>query len=336
MLNTGYTYNKVIRKCVIAFGTIFNNIEVRRENSDGSTYSKMKVPLAYGPKQKFLARLEQQPELNKKVAITLPRISFELSGISYDATRKLSPVTLELKADGNNAVRKMYTPVPYNLEFSLSVLSKTNDEALEITEQIMPFFQPSYNVTVNIVEALKEYRDVPIVMNSISYTDDYEGDFTQRKLTTVDMSFTMKTYVFGPSQTGAPIKKAKVDYKTGVNRELAPRRVQYQVTPKALRDQDQDGAGLNLTKDLDKRFATLEVTDSTVFSIGDLIELNNEVMKVKTKPNDTSITVTRGANATTKAEHAAGTVIDIINAGDDALIDSTDDFGFNEMTSFYG
>ena len=336
MLNTGYTYNKVIRKCVIAFGTIFNNIEVRRENSDGSTYSKMKVPLAYGPKQKFLARLEQQPELNKKVAITLPRIAFELTGISYDATRKLSPVTLELKADGNNAVRKMYTPVPYNLEFSLSILSKTNDEALEITEQIMPFFQPSYNVTVNIVEALKEYRDVPIVMNTINYTDDYEGDFSQRRLTTVDMSFTMKTYVFGPSQTGAPIKKAKVDYKTGVNREVAPRRVQYQVTPKALRDQDQDGAGLNLTKDVDKRFATLEVTDSTVFSIGDLIEINNEVMKVKTKPNDTSITVTRGANATTKADHAAGSVIDIVNASDDALLDSDDDFGFNEMTSFYG
>ena len=336
MLNTGYTYNKVIRKCVIAFGTIFNNIEVRRENAGGSTYSKMKVPLAYGPKQKFLARLEQQPELNKKVAITLPRIAFELTGISYDATRKLSPVTLELKADGNNAVRKMYTPVPYNLEFSLSILSKTNDEALEITEQIMPFFQPSYNVTVNIVEALKEYRDVPIVMNTINYTDDYEGDFTQRKLTTVDMSFTMKTYVFGPSQTGAPIKKAKVDYKTGVNRELAPRRVQYQVTPKALRDQDADGAGLNLTKDIDKRFATLEVTDSTVFSIGDLIEINNEVMKVKTKPNDTSITVTRGANATTKADHAAGSVIDIVNASDDALLDSGDDFGFNEMTSFYG
>ena len=296
----------------------------------------MKVPLAYGPKQKFLARLEQQPELNKKVAITLPRIAFELTGISYDATRKLSPVTLELKADGNNAVRKMYTPVPYNLEFSLSILSKTNDEALEITEQIMPFFQPSYNVTVNIVEALKEYRDVPIVMNTINYTDDYEGDFTQRKLTTVDMSFTMKTYVFGPSQTGAPIKKAKVDYKTGVNREVAPRRVQYQVTPKALRDQDQDGAGLNLTKDIDKRFATLEVTDSTVFSIGDLIEINNEVMKVKTKPDGTTITVTRGANATTKADHAAGSVIDIINASDDALLDSDDDFGFNEMTSFYG
>ena len=336
MLNTGYTYNKVIRKCVIAFGTIFNNIEVRRENSDGSTYSKMKVPLAYGPKQKFLARLEQQPELNKKVAITLPRIAFELTGISYDATRKLSPVTLELKADGNNAVRKMYTPVPYNLEFSLSILSKTNDEALEIAEQIMPFFQPSYNVTVNIVEALKEYRDVPIVMNTINYTDDYEGDFTQRKLTTVDMSFTMKTYVFGPSQTGAPIKKAKVDYKTGVNRELAPRRVQYQVTPKALRDQDADGSGLNLTKDVDKRFATLEVTDSTVFSIGDLIEINNEVMKVKTKPDATSITVTRGANSTTKSDHAAGSVIDIVNASDDALIDSGDDFGFNEMTSFYG
>ena len=115
-----YTYNKVIRKCVIGFGTLFNNIEVRKETG-GTTYQKMKVPLAYGPKQKFLARLEGQPELNKKVAITLPRLSFELSGISYDSTRKLSPITTDYKKDGKN-VRKIYTPVPYNLDFSLSIL----------------------------------------------------------------------------------------------------------------------------------------------------------------------------------------------------------------------
>ena len=106
-----YTYNKVIRKCVIAFGTLFNNIEVRKETGS-TTYQKMKVPLAYGPKQKFLARLEGQPELNKKVAITLPRLSFELSGISYDSSRKLSPITTDYKKDGKN-VRKIYTPVPY-------------------------------------------------------------------------------------------------------------------------------------------------------------------------------------------------------------------------------
>ena len=335
MLNTGYSYNKIIRKCVIAFGTMFNNIEVRKENPDGSTYQKMKVPLAYGPKQKFLARVEQQPDLNKKVSITLPRISFEITGINYDGTRKLSPITLNLKADGNNAVRKVYTPVPYNIEFSLSVLSKTNDEALEIMEQILPFFQPSYNVTIKLIEDLNEFRDVPIVLNGISYSDEYEGDFTQRKLTTIDFTFSMKTYLFGPSQTGAPIKKATVDYKMGVNRELAPRRVQYQVTPKAIADGDLDGTSA-LMADISKTITTLQVQDSSVFTIGENIEIGNEVMKVKTLPDATSITVLRGQNGTNKAEHLAGAPIDLINSADDALLDAGDDFGFNELTSFYG
>ena len=124
MLGT-YTYNKIIRKCVIGFGTLFNNIEVRKENKDGSVYSRMKVPLAYGPRQKFLARLEQQADLNQKVAITVPRLSFEMTGISYDAGRKLAPTTLTLKANTKDAVKKQFTPVPYNIDFELNIISKT-------------------------------------------------------------------------------------------------------------------------------------------------------------------------------------------------------------------
>tara|TARA_B100000530_G_scaffold97805_1_gene60572 strand:+ start:1079 stop:2077 length:999 start_codon:yes stop_codon:yes gene_type:complete len=328
-----YTYNKVIRKCVISFGTLFNNIEVRKETG-GTTYQKMKVPLAYGPKQKFLARLEGQPELNKKVAITLPRISFELTGLSYDSSRKLSPITTDYKKDGKS-VRKIFTPVPYNLDFSLSILSKTNDEALEIIEQIMPLFQPSYQVTIKIIDDINEYRDVPIVLNSINYSDEYEGNFDQRKLTTIDATFTMKAYIFGPTQTGKPIKKAKVHYDTGT--PAAPvRRVSYQVEPTALRDKDSDGVGLTITAAVNDKTATLPVVDSTVMNIGDYIEINNEVMKVKTKPDETTITVARGQNATAKSAHASGSVIDIITSADTELLESDDDFGFNEMTSFYG
>ena len=328
-----YTYNKVIRKCVISFGTLFNNIEVRKETGS-TTYQKMKVPLAYGPKQKFLARLEGQPELNKKVAITLPRISFELTGLSYDSSRKLSPITTDYKKDGKS-VRKIFTPVPYNLDFSLSILSKTNDEALEIIEQIMPLFQPSYQVTIKIIDDINEYRDVPIVLNSINYADEYEGNFDQRKLTTIDATFTMKAYIFGPTQTGKPIKKAKVHYDTGT--PAAPvRRVSYQVEPTALRDKDSDGVGLTITAAVNDKTATLPVVDSTVMNIGDYIEINNEVMKVKTKPDETTITVARGQNATAKSAHASGSVIDIITSADTELLESDDDFGFNEMTSFYG
>ena len=294
----------------------------------------MKVPLAYGPKQKFLARLEGQPELNKKVAITLPRISFELTGLSYDSSRKLSPITTDYKKDGKS-VRKIFTPVPYNLDFSLSILSKTNDEALEIIEQIMPLFQPSYQVTIKIIDDINEYRDVPIVLNSINYADEYEGNFDQRKLTTIDATFTMKAYIFGPTQTGKPIKKAKVHYDTGT--PAAPvRRVSYQVEPTALRDKDSDGVGLTITAAVNDKTATLPVVDSTVMNIGDYIEINNEVMKVKTKPDETTITVARGQNATAKSAHASGSVIDIITSADTELLESDDDFGFNEMTSFYG
>jgi len=145
----------------------------------------------------------------------------------------------------------------------------------------------------------------------------------------------MKTYLFGPSQTGAPIKKATVDYKMGVNRELAPRRVQYQVTPKAIADGDLDGTSA-LMADISKTITTLQVQDSSVFTIGESIEIGNEVMKVKTLPDATSITVIRGQNGTNKAEHLAGAPIDLINSADDALLDAGDDFGFNELTSFYG
>ena len=328
-----YTYNKVIRKCVIGFGTLFNNIEVRKETG-GTTFQKMKVPLAYGPKQKFLARLEGQPELNKKVAITLPRISFELSGLSYDSSRKLSPITVDKVKDGKN-VRQIYTPVPYNLDFSLSILSKTNDEALEIVEQIVPIFQPSYNITIKIIDDVNEYRDIPIVLNSLNYADEYEGNFDQRKLTTIDATFTVKAYIFGPTSVQKPIKKAKVEYDTG-SPKVPVRRAQYIVEPVALRDKDSDGSGLTITASVNNKVSTLPVVDSTVFNIGDYIEINNEVMKVKTKPNDVSITVARGQNATTQAAHASGSVIDIITTADTALLESGDDFGFNEMTSFYG
>ena len=154
-------------------------------------------------------------------------------------------------------------------------------------------------------------------------------------MTTIDCTFTVKAYIFGPTQTGKPIKKAKVHYDTGT--PAAPvRRMTYQVEPTALRDKDSDGAGLTLTAQVNKSVATLPVTDSTVFNIGDYIEINNEVMKVKTKPDGVSINVLRGQNATTQSAHASGAVIDIITTADTELLESDDDFGFNEMTSFYG
>ena len=329
-----YTYNKIIRKCVIGFGTLFNNIECRKENKDGSVYSRMKVPLAYGPRQKFLARLEQQADLNQKVAITVPRLSFEMTGISYDSSRKLAPTTLTLKADTNNAVKKQFTPVPYNIDFELNVISKTNDESLEIMEQILPVFQPSFQMTIKLVDDMNDFRDVPIILNSVSYSDDYEGTFDDRKITLITMQFTVKAYIFGPVGTAAPIKKAKADIYTTMPSSTATRQVAYQVTPKALTDKDKDGT-TELSSAITARNLTIEVADYSSIPTQSYIEVGNEVMYVKSKTSPNKLSVRRAQNGTTAAAAAAATPVDIIDSVDDALLTSGDDFGFSEMTSVY-
>ena len=154
MLGT-YYYHEIIRKTVIAFGTVFNEIYIRHKDSSGDSISEMKVPLAYGPIQKFLARLQQQPELNKPVAITLPRMSFEMTSIQYDSTRKAN-ITQTFKAvDGGN-MKKVFMPVPYNIGFQLSIMTKLQDDSLQIVEQILPYFQPSFNLTVDLIDSIGE------------------------------------------------------------------------------------------------------------------------------------------------------------------------------------
>ena len=329
-----YTYNKIIRKCVIGFGTLFNNIECRKENKDGSIYSRMKVPLAYGPRQKFLARLEQQADLNQKVAITVPRLSFEMTGISYDSARKLAPTTLTVKAKDASSVKKQFTPVPYSIDFELNVISKTNDEALEILEQILPVFQPSYQITIKMVDDMNDYRDLPIILNSINYSDDYEGSFDDKKITLVTLSFTVKAYIFGPVGTQGPIKKAKADIYTTMPSDTATRQVAYQVVPKALTDKNKDGSA-ELAGAITARNLTIELVDYSNIPTQSYIEVGNEVMYVKSKTSPNKLSVRRAQNGTTAAAAAAGTPIDLVDATDDALLTGVDDFGFSETVSYY-
>ena len=159
MLGT-YYYHEIMRKTIVAFGTLFNQINIRHDDASGNTYSDLKVPLAYGPSQKFLARLEQQADLNKPVQITLPRMSFEMNNIQYDATRKTG-ITQTFKAvdKDTSAVKKVFMPVPYNIGFELNILSKLNDDALQIVEQILPYFQPSFNVTIDLIKLIVILND---------------------------------------------------------------------------------------------------------------------------------------------------------------------------------
>jgi len=242
MLGT-YYYHEIIRKTIIAFGTLFNDIHIRHEDNAGNDISDIKVPLAYGPSQKFLARITQQSELNKPIQITLPRMSFEMTSIAYDPTRKTSLVQTFKTCDDGSKVKKVFMPVPYNIGFELNVLSKLNDDSLQIVEQILPYFQPHFNLTIDLVDSIGEKRDIPIVLDAVSFQDDYEGNFDTRRALIHTFKFTAKTYLFGPiaDSSDGLIRKVQIDMYADTNTQTAKREMRYTVTPKALEDKNNDG-----------------------------------------------------------------------------------------------
>jgi hypothetical protein len=232
MLGT-YYYHEIIRKTIISFGTLFNQIHIRHTDQSGNNLSDIRVPIAYGPRQKFLARIQQQPELNKATQISLPRMSFEMTSIQYDPTRKTS-VTQTFKAcDDGGKIKKVFMPVPYNIGFELNILTKLNDDALQIVEQILPYFQPAFTLTVDLVDSIGEKRDIPMVLESINFQDDYEGDFSTRRALIYTLGFTAKTYLFGPIAESSEglIRKVQVDIYTNTDTENAKRELRYTVTP---------------------------------------------------------------------------------------------------------
>ena len=242
MLGT-YYYHEIIRKTIIGFGTLFNDIHIRHTGEGGTNHSEIKVPLAYGPSQKFLARIQQQADLNKAVQITMPRMSFEMTNISYDATRKSSLVqTFKACSDGSKA-KKVFMPVPYNIGFELNILSKLNDDSLQILEQILPYFQPHFNLTIDLIDSIGEKRDIPIVLESIGFQDDYEGNFDTRRALIHTLQFTAKTYLFGPvaDSSDGLIRKVQVDMYTSTDVKTAKREVRYTVTPTSKIDRNDDG-----------------------------------------------------------------------------------------------
>lgn len=243
MLGT-YYYHGIIRKIIIGFGTLFNNIDIVHTDQEGNQVSTLKVPIAYGPIQKFLARIEQQPDLNKKGNLTLPRLSFEFMGLQYDSSRK-STVIQTFKALGeDDKVRRVYMPVPYNLRFELNLMTKLNEDSLQVMEQILPFFQPALNITIDLVESIGEKKDIPIVLEGISFTDNYDKtNFDETRIIIHTFTFTAKAYLFGPVATSTDdlIKKVQIDYYTSTDTLNAKREVRYTATPKALKDYNDDG-----------------------------------------------------------------------------------------------
>jgi hypothetical protein len=323
-----YFYNEILRKTIISFGTLFNDITILQ----GDSY--IKVPLAYGPTQKFLARLNQSPDLNKSTAITLPRISFEFTGLVYDPSRKVTTTQTFTVKDPNDGTetKKAYMPVPYNMQFELSVMTKLNDDALQIIEQILPYFQPSYNITVDLVSSINEKKDIPIVLENITMQDDYEGDFTTRRVLLYTLRFTAKTYLFGPvsSATKDIIRTARVSYITGTDVTNTTRELAYVATPRALKNYT-GTVVTTLTSDISITDTVVEVESSSGLTTKTYIDLEGEELFIKSISGN-KLTVERGQDGTTVTTHLRGAPVKTITSSDNALVEDGDDFGFNGTT----
>ncbi len=213
----GYFYHEKVRKAVAIFGTLFNNIYVARKDSSGAIVSQGKVPLAYAPKAKYLDRIRTNPDLeeNQKLAIKLPRLSFEIVSFAYDYNRQLPKVAnfqaADLQTSGTvNKRRKFYSPVPYSIGFQLNAYAKSQDEALQMVEQILPTFNPQYTLTIKpfATEYPTWLEDIPIIIQGLTMQDDYEGSLDQRRTIIYQMDFEMKINFYGEIGTSSIIRKS--------------------------------------------------------------------------------------------------------------------------------
>ena len=212
MLGNAPFYNRTIRKIVVAFGTVFNDIYLVRYTKDGLTAKEtIKVPLNWGAKEKYITRITSDPSLTKSIATTLPRISFEMTGMSYDSSRKLPTTVRNFSANNSTSIKTQYVPVPYNFDFSLSIYVRNTEDGTQILEQILPFFTPDFSVTVDFVPAMDPKYDMPIILNSVSNEVDYEGDMMATRMIIWNLEFTAKGHIWPPIKTVKVITTANTN-----------------------------------------------------------------------------------------------------------------------------
>lgn len=338
-MSSTYYYHEIIRRTSAAFGTLFNDIYIRHQDGVGQDFSYIKVPLAYAPIQKFLARIEQKPELRNRVAITLPRMSFEIGQLSYDASRKSSTVqTFKAGYGANNTPTNVFMPIPYILPFQLTIAAKHNDDMFQIVEQILPRFRPEFNLSVNLVSTLGDTKDIPITLQNVSpFQDEYEGNFDTRRFIQCTLTFSAKIFFYGPipyDENQKLIKKVQVDYYTTIDKVNATRELRYIATPRAVKDYNQDEA-TTLNQNIPTNITQFNVSDAATLSVNSYIQINEENMYI-TNINNNTLTVVRGKDNTVPSEHQEGDVINVINLSDDELIPFGDEFDFNEEHFNFG
>ena len=208
----------MLRKTIVAFGSLFSNIKIERTNVGGGEFGApeevvqtIDVPIAYAPKEKWLVRLDSDPTLENNVYGVFPRLSFEITGLNYDPSRKVSRLNKMVCVGTDSTREQMMAPVPYNIDISLYVISKTQEDCLQIVEQIFPYFTPDFTVSITVVPEMNVQQDIPIILNSVNIQDDYDGDFQQRRFVTYTLNFTLKVNMFGPVSGSGIVNKVIVN-----------------------------------------------------------------------------------------------------------------------------
>ncbi len=328
MLGNAQFYNRTIRKVVVAFGSLFNDILLQRYTLDGATKKEVfRVPLSYGSKEKYLTRITSDPNLTKSIATVVPRISFELIGLGYDSSRKQVSTLQNFSYNTADGLKTQYAPIPYNFDFTLSIYVRNHEDGTQILEQILPFFTPDFNVTVNFNSNMTQKYDMPIILNSASPEVDYEGDMLSTRLIIWTLDFTAKGFIYPPVKTSQSIieqantnlhidtisrtsQKVFVDYANGSN---------YFVEEETIFVEDR-----GVTGDV----AYFSNSNTGVLVVGNLnkpLQANDIVIGTQTNAKYTITTV--DANP-------VKTVIIITNP-DPITANADDDFGFTETIYEY-
>lgn len=226
MLNNQVFYHGTIRKTIVAFGRLFSDIYIDRKQGNsvnGDTIQRLQVPLAYAPKEKWIVRLDADPNLENHTYVSLPRLSFEVTGYYYDSTRKTNRMEKITCGDGTSTMSYMYSPVPYNIDIALYVLTKTQEDAMQIIEQILPTFTPEYTLTINAIPDMNVVQNIPVILNNISVVDEYDGDFQTRRFVTHTLNFTLKCNLYGAVSSNGVI--GQVNANIGIPESTTPQRI---------------------------------------------------------------------------------------------------------------
>jgi hypothetical protein len=265
-------------------------------------------------------------------------MSFEMTSLKYDSSRKISALQTfkAIKTTDRTEQVKVFMPVPYNIGFQLSIMTKLNDDMLQIVEQILPAFQPNFTLTINLISSIGEKKDIPITLEGINMEDNYEGNYTERRALVYTLNFTAKTYLFGPiaDSTDGLIKKVQVDYYTNTDTKNASRQLRYTATPRAIKDYNNDNT-TTLSQNIDDKVTVFNVSSAVSLVEGSYIMIGNEEMYIK-NISENILTVLRGQDGTSIESHNEGDSIDAITVEDNELVEMDDDFGFSESRFDFG